>query len=107
MKKLVLVLAALMLLCSCAVAEPASVVETGAGIKVIPASEWEATYPDVYASYMKNQENSAVIDHVEEYPQIATVYEGMASSIPTMPAIYPAMRITRKTSNGCAFTRSE
>ena len=78
MKKLVLVLAALMLLCSCAVAEPASVVETGAGIKVIPASEWAATYPDVYASYMKNQENSAVIDHVEEYPQIATVYEGMA-----------------------------
>ena len=78
MKKLVLVLAALMLLCSCAVAEPASVVETGAGIKVIPASEWAATYPDVYASYMKNQENSDVIDHVEEYPQIATVYEGMA-----------------------------
>ena len=78
MKKLVLVLAALVLLCSCAVAEPASVVETGAGIKVIPASEWEATYPDIYASYVKNQENSAIIDHVEEYPQIAVIYEGMA-----------------------------
>ena len=78
MKKLVLALAALMLLCSCAAAEPASIVETGAGIKVIPASEWAETYPDVYASYMKNQENSEVIDHVEEYPQIAVVYEGMA-----------------------------
>ena len=78
MKKLALILLALALLCSCAVAEPASVVETGAGIAVVPASDWAATYPDVYASYMKNEENSAVIDHVEEYPQIAVVYEGMA-----------------------------
>ena len=78
MKKLVLALLALALLSSCAMAEPASVVETGTGIKVIPASEWEATYPDVYASYVKNQENSDVIDHVEEYPQIAVIYEGMA-----------------------------
>ena len=78
MKKLALILLALALLCSCAVAEPASVVETGAGIAVVPASDWAATYPDVYASYMKNEENSAIIDHVEEYPQIAVVYEGMA-----------------------------
>ena len=78
MKRIVFALLALMLLCSCAMAEPASVVETGAGIKVIPASEWEATYPDIYASYVKNQENSAIIDHVEEYPQIAVIYEGMA-----------------------------
>ncbi|MBQ7825991.1 MAG: ammonia-forming cytochrome c nitrite reductase subunit c552 [Clostridia bacterium] len=78
MKRIVFALLALMLLCSCAMAEPASVVETGAGIKVIPASEWEATYPDIYASYVKNQENSEIIDHVEEYPQIAVIYEGMA-----------------------------
>ena len=78
MKKFALVLAVLMLLAVSAAAQPASVVETGAGIKVIPASEWAATYPDVYASYMKNQENSAVIDHVAEYPQIAVIYEGMA-----------------------------
>ena len=78
MKKIALILLALALLCSCAMAEPASIVETGAGIKVVPASEWAATYPDVYDSYMKNQENSDIIDHVEEYPQIAVVYEGMA-----------------------------
>ena len=78
MKKIVFALLALVLLCSCAAAEPASIVETGAGIKVIPASEWAETYPDVYASYVKNQENSEIIDHVEEYPQIAVIYEGMA-----------------------------
>lgn len=78
MKKLLLMLALLALVCSCAVAETAGVVETGAGIKVIPAADWAETYPDVYASYLKNEENSAVIDHVEEYPMIATVYEGMA-----------------------------
>ena len=78
MKKLLVVLAMLLLVCSAASAQTASVVETGAGISVIPAAQWAEAAPDVYASYMKNEENSAIIDHVEEYPMIATVYEGMA-----------------------------
>ena len=78
MKRTILLLLALLCACAVAAAEPASVVTTGAGVSVVPASDWAETYPDVYASYLKNQENSAVIDHVEEYPMIATVYEGMA-----------------------------
>lgn len=59
-------------------AEPAALVETGTGVTVIPATDWENTYPDVYASYMANEENDEVVDYVAEYPMIATVYEGMA-----------------------------
>ena len=45
---------------------------------VISAEEWSEMFPEIYASYMANAENSAAIDHVEEYPQIAKIYEGMA-----------------------------
>ena len=81
MKKLILALClALVLLgVTCAaLAAPAAVVETGTGVTVIPAAQWENTYPDVYASYQANEENSEVVDYVAQYPMIATVYEGMA-----------------------------
>ena len=45
---------------------------------VITAEEWSEMFPEIYASYMANQNNSETIDHVEEYPQIAVLYEGMA-----------------------------
>ncbi|MBQ2991432.1 MAG: ammonia-forming cytochrome c nitrite reductase subunit c552 [Clostridia bacterium] len=75
---LMLALAMMMLVSVCVSAQAATAVQTGTGVTVIKAADWEKTYPDVYASYMKNAENDAVIDHVEEYPMIATVYEGMA-----------------------------
>ena len=79
MKKiLTLVLTTLLLLSLAAVASAATSTETGTGVVVIKADDWANTYADVYASYMKNAENEAIIDHVEEYPMIATVYEGMA-----------------------------
>ena len=71
-------LLAALLLCVCMSAQAATVTETGTGITVIKAADWAETYPDVYASYTKNAENEAFFDHVEEYPMIATVYEGMA-----------------------------
>ena len=61
-------------------AAPAQVAETGTGVTVIPADQWESIYPDVYASYMANAGNSEVMDHVTEYPMLATVYEGNAFS---------------------------
>ncbi|MBQ8536633.1 MAG: ammonia-forming cytochrome c nitrite reductase subunit c552 [Clostridia bacterium] len=73
---LALIIMTLMALCTCA--QAATQVETGTGVTVVKAADWAQTYPDVYASYMKNAENEAIIDHVEEYPMIATVYEGMA-----------------------------
>lgn len=79
MKKiLTLVLSALLLLSVAGVAFAATETETGTGVVVIGAADWANTYADVYASYMKNAENKDIIDHVEEYPMIATVYEGMA-----------------------------
>ena len=77
-KVLILALTMLLLLSVCAFAQAAVSTETGTGVTVVKADEWAATYADVYASYMKNAENEAIIDHVEEYPMIATVYEGMA-----------------------------
>ncbi|MDO4547157.1 MAG: ammonia-forming cytochrome c nitrite reductase subunit c552 [Clostridia bacterium] len=78
MKKPLIILIVIMLLCAAACAEPAKVVQTGTGVSVVPATQWAELYPDIYASYLKNAENSEVIDHVEEYPMIATIYEGMA-----------------------------
>ena len=79
MKKiLTLVLSTLLLLSVAGVAFAANATETGTGVVVIGAADWANTYADVYASYMKNAENKDIIDHVEEYPMIATVYEGMA-----------------------------
>ena len=79
MKKiLILVLSTLLLLSVAGVAFAATETETGTGVVVIGAADWADTYADVYASYMKNAENKDIIDHVEEYPMIATVYEGMA-----------------------------
>ena len=56
----------------------AKVVETGTGVTVMSAADWADEYPEIYASYMANSENKDVIDHVEEYPMISVVYEGMA-----------------------------
>ena len=56
----------------------AKVVETGSGITVKQASEWAKDYPDVYASYLKNEENTETTDYVKDYPMIGKVYEGMA-----------------------------
>ena len=77
-KTLMIALLAALMLCVCMSAQAATATETGTGITVVKAADWAETYPDVYASYMKNAENEAVFDHVEEYPMIATVYEGMA-----------------------------
>ena len=45
---------------------------------VITAEEWSKMFPEIYASYMKNLENSEAEDHVKEYPAISVLYEGMA-----------------------------
>ena len=54
------------------------VVKTGSGVTVLSAQDWAEAYPEIYASYLTNNSNSEVKDHVEEYPMIGVVYEGMA-----------------------------
>ena len=79
MKRLFMLLLALALLGATALADgPANIVETGTGISVIKAADWAQAYPDIYASYLQNEENSEALDHVVEYPFIAVIYEGMA-----------------------------
>ena len=77
-KTLMMALCMMLLLLVCVSAQAATVTPTGTGVTVIKAADWAEAYPDVYASYMSNEENKEAFDHVEEYPMIATVYEGMA-----------------------------
>ena len=79
MKKVIIAFLALMLLSATALAaDPAGIVETGTGITVIRATDWAEAYPDIYASYLQNEQNSEALDHTEEYPSIKVIYEGMA-----------------------------
>ncbi len=54
----------------------AKVEQTGSGITMLTAKDWESAYPEIYASYMKNSENSEAEDYVENYPMIAKLFEG-------------------------------
>jgi len=54
------------------------VVKTGSGVTVLSAEDWADEYPEIYASYLANSENKDTIDHVQEYPMISVLYEGMA-----------------------------
>ena len=54
------------------------VVKTGSGVTLMSAQDWAEEYPEIYASYLANNDNDQVLDHVEEYPMIGVVYEGMA-----------------------------
>ena len=58
----------------------AQVVETGSGITVLSAQDWADEYPEIYASYMANEENTTIHDYTKDYPMLPIVYEGMAFS---------------------------
>ena len=58
---------------------------------VVSAAEWESHYPDIYASYMKNAENTGHggmrISYVETDPDIQVIYDGMGFSFDYTEAI--------------------
>lgn len=56
----------------------APAISESSGVTVLSAEDWAEAYPEIYASYLANSENDEVLDHVEEYPMIGVVYEGMA-----------------------------
>ena len=58
----------------------AQVVKTGSGVTVMSAREWADSYPEIYASYLANSQNTEVHDYTEDYPMIGVIYEGMAFS---------------------------
>lgn len=53
----------------------ANKVETKSGVTVMHAAEWEEQYPEIYASLMQNQDNDEILNYLEEYPQLVTLYE--------------------------------
>ena len=53
----------------------ANQVQTKSGVQVLHAADWQEQYPEIYASYMKNEENDVVEDYLEQYPQLVTLYE--------------------------------
>ena len=55
---------------------------------IISANEWEEEHPEVYASYMENNEmeettygGSVPIDYLEKYPYLKVLYEGNSFSV--------------------------
>ncbi|MCL1815137.1 MAG: ammonia-forming cytochrome c nitrite reductase subunit c552 [Treponema sp.] len=58
----------------------AQVVQMGSKVTVKTASDWASEYPDIYASYQRNANNSENYSYVETYPMLGVVYEGMAFS---------------------------
>ena len=43
---------------------------------VITAEEWGEVYPEIYESYMANNENNYRVDYLEQDPYLTTLYEG-------------------------------
>lgn len=65
-------------------------ISTGCSPKkdIMKAEDWKDDYPDIYASYMKNEEmekttygGSVPIDYLEENPNLRTFYDGYGFSI--------------------------
>ena len=50
-------------------------VETGSGATVMLATDWSDQYPEIYASWAANSENSEVTDYLEDYPMLRALYE--------------------------------
>lgn len=53
----------------------ANKVQTGSGVKVTYAADWESKYPDEYASWASNSENNEATDYLKDYPMLVTLYE--------------------------------
>ena len=57
------------------------VAETGTGIVVTKAADWEAEYPNEFASYAKNDENEEIHSYLEMHPYLLTLYKGYGFAI--------------------------
>jgi len=56
--------------------EVANKVNIGTKVTLISASDWEEQYPEIYASYMADEENGELTDYLEDYPMLKVLYEG-------------------------------
>lgn len=84
MKKALSLLLAVVLMLALAVpacAEPAKKVETKSGVVVLHAEDWKESFPEQYATWLQNSENDEIVDYLEEYPMLRTLYEGYGFAI--------------------------
>ena len=76
-KSLSLLLAIVLLLALAATAsaaEPAKKVETKSGVTVMHAADWKEQFPEQYETWLQNSENDEIVDYLEEYPYLRTLY---------------------------------
>ena len=50
-------------------------VETNSGVQLMLAADWSEEFPDEYASWTQNSDNSEVTDYLVDYPMLKTLYE--------------------------------
>ena len=50
-------------------------VETHSGVTVLHASDWAEQYPDIYESWTMTRSSDEVVDYLEQYPMLPTLYE--------------------------------
>lgn len=53
----------------------AAQVETHSGVTVLHASDWAEKYPEIYESWNMTRESSEIVDYLEQYPMLPTLYE--------------------------------
>ena len=78
---LLLVLVLLLALAAPAYAASAKKVETKSGVTVMHAADWKEQFPNQYETWLQNQENDEIVDYLEAYPMLRTLYEGYGFAI--------------------------
>ena len=84
MKKPLSLLLAVVLLLALSVpayAAPANKVETKSGVVVLHAEDWKEAFPHQYETWLQNSENDEIVDYLEQYPYLRTLYEGYGFAI--------------------------
>ena len=84
MKKTLSLLLAVVLLLAFAVpayADAANKVETNSGVVVMHSEDWKEAFPLQYETWLQNSENDEIVDYLEQYPFLRTLYEGYGFAI--------------------------
>ncbi|MBQ8089170.1 MAG: ammonia-forming cytochrome c nitrite reductase subunit c552, partial [Pyramidobacter sp.] len=53
----------------------AAQVETHSGVTVLHAADWAEKYPEIYASFNMTSQSDEIVDYLEQYPMLPTLYE--------------------------------
>ena len=78
---LLLVVVLLLALAAPAFADGANKVATKSGVTVMHSADWKDQYPNQYNTWLANRENDEIVDYLEQYPYLRTLYEGYGFAI--------------------------